>query len=92
MAVLSKLIGIGVGIGVRKASEKALDKVWRKTKGTPPPADPASPSTPWSTALSWAVASGAAVGVSRLLATKGTATAKAKLTGSTAEQRGTSRG
>ena len=86
MAALgSKLVGIATGIVARKASEKVLDKVWMRTKHTSPPADPASPGTPWVEALSWAVASGIAVGVSRLVATKGMATAKLKLTGKAPE-------
>ena len=85
MAVGSKLIGIATGVVVRKISMKVLDKVWRKTKHTEPPADPASPGTPWAEALTWAAASGIAVGVSRLVTTKGAATAKLKLTGKTPE-------
>jgi len=85
MAVGAKLLGIGTGIVVRKISEKALDKVWLKTKHTSPPADPASPGTPWGEALSWAIASGIAVGVARLVATKGAATAKMKITGKAPE-------
>jgi len=81
MAVGSKLIGIATGIVVRKVSMQLLDKVWRKTKHTEPPADPASPGTPWMEALLWAAASGIAVGVGRLVTTKGVATAKQKLTG-----------
>ena len=85
MAVGSKLIGIATGIVVRKVSMQLLDKVWRKTKHTEPPADPASPGTPWLEALTWAAASGVAVGVSRLITTKGVATAKLKLTGKAPE-------
>jgi hypothetical protein len=85
MAVGSKLIGIATGIVVRKISMQVLDKVWRKTKRTEPPADPAAPGTPWLEALTWAAASGVAVGVSRLITTKGVATAKMKLTGKAPE-------
>lgn len=81
MALGSKLIGIGTGIAVRKVSEKGLAAVWKRTKHSDPPADPASPGTPWPEALSYAVASGVAIGVARLVATKGTATAKMKITG-----------
>jgi hypothetical protein len=81
MAMGSKLAGIATGIAVRKVSEKALDKVWRKTRHSEPPADPAAPGTPWSDAISWAVASGIAVGVSRLVASRGMASARIKLTG-----------
>lgn len=85
MAVGSQLIGIASGIVVRKLSMVVLDQVWRKTKHTEPPADPASPNVPWVEALTWAAASGVAVGVGRLVTTKATATAKMKLTGKVPE-------
>jgi hypothetical protein len=85
MAMGSKLVGIATGIAVRKVSTVLLDKVWRKTKHSEPPADPASPGTPWAEALTWAAASGLAVGVTRLVATKGVATARMKLTGQVPE-------
>ena len=85
MAVGSKLVGIATGIVVRKVSDKALEKVWRKTKHSDPPADPASPGTPWAEAVSWAAASGVAMAVARLLATRGMATAKIKMTGEVPE-------
>ena len=85
MAVGSQLIGIATGVVTRKISMAVLDKVWRKTKKTEPPSDPASPGTPWTEALIWAAASGVAVGVSRLVTTKGAATAKMKLTGKVPE-------
>ncbi len=85
MAVGSKLVGIATGIAVRKISDKALAKVWQKTKHQEPPADPASPGTPWGEALSWAAASGVAMAVARLVATRGAATAKMKVTGKAPE-------
>ncbi len=85
MAVGSQLIGIATGVVTRKVSMVVLDKVWRKTKKTEPPADPASPGTPWLEAITWAAASGVAVGVARLVTTKGVATARMKLTGTVPE-------
>lgn len=85
MAVGSKLVGIGTGLVVRKVSDAVISKAWRKTRGSEPPADPASPGTPWAEAISWAVASGVAMAVGRLVATRGTATAKMKLTGKVPE-------
>ncbi len=85
MAVGSKLVGIATGIAVRKATNAALTSAWRRTRHTEPPASPAAPGTPWAEALSWAVASGVAMSVARLLATRGTATAKMKLTGTAPE-------
>ena len=81
MAVGSKLVGIGTGLVVRKLSDALITQVWKKTKRSDPPADPAAPGTPWAEAVSWAVASGVAMAVGRLLATRGTAAAKIKLTG-----------
>ena len=85
MAVGSQLIGIATGVVTRKISMVVLDKVWRTTKKTEPPADPASPGTPWLEAITWAAASGVAVGVARLVTTKGVATARMKLTGQVPE-------
>lgn len=85
MAVGAKLVGIGTGMAVRKISEKGLTKVWQRTKHSDPPADPAAPGTPWPEALSYAVASGVAISVARLLATRGAASAKTKLTGQVPE-------
>ncbi len=85
MAVGSQLIGIATGVVTRKVSMIVLDKVWRKAKKSEPPADPASPGTPWLEALTWAAASGVAVGVGRLVATTGAATARLKLTGKAPE-------
>lgn len=85
MAVGSKLVGIGTGLVVRKASDALITQIWKKTKHSDPPVDPAAPGTPWAEAVSWAVASGVAMAVGRLLATRGTATAKMKLTGKAPE-------
>lgn len=85
MAVGSKLVGIGTGLVVRKVSDALISKAWRRTRHSEPPTDPAAPGTPWADAVSWAVASGVAMAVGRLLATRGTATAKMKLTGKAPE-------
>ena len=53
--------------------------IYDEASGWPDDGIPAG--TPWAEALTWAAASGVAVGVSRLVATKGAATAKTKLTG-----------
>lgn len=79
--VIYRVVGLGAGLAATKAARSALDKGWAKSRGGEPPRNPAVPGTSWSEALSWAVASGIAVGIARLLATKGTASAWAKLTG-----------
>lgn len=77
-----KVVGIGAGVVATKTARKALDKGWDKAKGGEPPRNPAVPGTTWAEALSWAVASGVVIGIAKLLATKGTATAWKKATGS----------
>ncbi len=79
--VLYKTVGLGAGLAATKVARAALDKGWAKTKGGEPPRNPAVPGTSWNEAITWAVASGIAVGIARLLATKGTATAWHKATG-----------
>ena len=81
MAVGSKLVGIATGLVVRTLSVKVMNATWRRTRHTDPPADPNSPNVPWSDALIWAASSGVAVGVMRLVATRGTASAVKKVTG-----------
>ncbi|MCW2621881.1 MAG: hypothetical protein JWL64_1483 [Frankiales bacterium] len=80
--VAYKIIGISAGLAAARVARSALDKGWAKTKGGEPPRNPAVPGTTWSEALTWAVASGVAVAVARLIATKGAASAWTKATGS----------
>jgi hypothetical protein len=77
-----KVVGILAGLLAAKASKAALDLTWRKTKGGDPPRNPAAPGTTWTEAAAWAVASGVAMGLSRLLATRAAAQAWQKATGS----------
>ena len=81
MAVGSQLVGIATGVAVKKASDAFISRIWRKTRRNEPPADPSAPGTPWGDAIAWAVASGIAVAVGRLVATRGTARAVTKVTG-----------
>lgn len=77
-----KVVGITSGLLAARASKAVLEKTWKRTKGTEPPRNPAAPDTTWTEALSWAVASGVALGVARMLATRGAAEAWHKATGS----------
>jgi hypothetical protein len=63
------------------ATRKALTATFRKTTGRPPPANPEAPSTSWQEALGWAAASGAAMGLARMLATRKAAVVYQKSTG-----------
>ncbi len=77
-----KVVGVSSGLVAARTSKKLLDRTWAKTKGGEPPRNPAAPGTSWGEALSWAVATGAAVAVARLLAARGAASAWKKATGS----------
>ncbi len=79
--VVYKVLGIGSGLVAAKLARSALDKGWARTRGGEPPRNPAVPGTTWGEAIAWAVASGVAVAVARLLATKGVASTWAKATG-----------
>jgi hypothetical protein len=80
--VLYKVVGILGGVVAAKLGRSAVEKAWMRThNGEDPPRNPAVPGTSWNDAVMWAVASGIAAGIARLLATKGAASAWAKGTG-----------
>ncbi|MCU1591716.1 MAG: hypothetical protein JWP11_2972 [Frankiales bacterium] len=76
-----KVVGITSGLVAARTTRKVLDKTWTKAKGGEPPRNPAAPGTSWGEALSWAVATGAALAVAKLLAARGAAQAWKKTTG-----------
>ena len=80
--LLWKVVGLLSGAAAGSATRFLLQAAWRRTKGGDPPANPASPSTGWSEALTWAVASGVAMAVTRLVAQRGAAEAWKASTGS----------
>ena len=77
-----KVVGVTTGLAAAKATRKAMDVGWSRTRGGEPPRNPASRETDWSEAIAWAVASGVALGLARLLAARGTARLWEKATGS----------
>ena len=77
-----KAVGSLSGVAAGSATRALLRACWRRTMGGDPPTNPASPSTRWSEALIWAVASGVAMAVTRLIAQRGAAEAWKASTGS----------
>ena len=77
-----KIVGTLTGIAAGTATRKVLQAGWRRTRGGDPPTNPASPSTGWSEAIAWAVASGVAMAVTRLISQRGAAGAWKAATGS----------
>ena len=59
-------------LGAAKLTKNLLSKSWEKRRGSVP-GNPATDDTTWNEALVWAVVSGVAVGVVRLLAQRGVA-------------------
>jgi len=79
--VLYKVVGLGLGLTAAKLSRSVMDKTWAKTRGGEPPRNPATRETTWGEALQWAIASGVAVALARLVAARGAAAAWEKTTG-----------
>ena len=55
------------GLAAATVARKTARLTWKAVTGEPPPDDPRSKDTDWMVAVLWAVASGAAIGVARLL-------------------------
>lgn len=76
-----KVLASGSGLVAAKATGKALDRTWARTRGGEPPRNPADNQVEWREAVLWALASGAAVGLARLVAARGSAGAWRRFTG-----------
>jgi hypothetical protein len=76
-----KLLGTLSAVLAGVAARKLMVKTWRATTGGNPPANPAAPGTQWREAIPYAMASGAAMGLARMLATRKAANYYRKSTG-----------
>jgi hypothetical protein len=77
-----RAVGALSGVAAAAVTRQALSSLWRARKHDDPPANPASPSTSWTDAVTWAVATGVALGVARLVALRGAAAGWRRATGS----------
>lgn len=68
-------------LGAAALAKKAVDKSWTAATGKKPPENPADPDVEIWEAVAWAVASGTAVGVARMLAQRRAASYYARSTG-----------
>ena len=69
-AIMWRILGVGSAVLAGVAARKVLTTAWEKSTGSPPYTNPESPDTSWQEAIAWAVVSGAAVGIARLMATR----------------------
>jgi hypothetical protein len=76
-----KLFGTVSAIVAGIATKKLLEVTWKTATGHAPPANPEHPDVQWWEAVSFAVASGAAIGVARMLTARKAAEYYRKSTG-----------
>ena len=77
-----KLLALAASLVGAIVARKALTLGWRAVKGKEPPANPEHPEVTWAEAASWAIVSGAAVGLARMIAQKRVAASWHRSTGS----------
>jgi hypothetical protein len=64
------LFGLAATLGATMAARKAMTATWKLSTGKKPPSNPEHPDVSMGEAVAWAVASGVAVGLARMLATR----------------------
>lgn len=67
------IVTLAVGTAAAIATRHVVTLAWEKASGQHAPTNPADARTSWPAALSWAVATGVAVGVARVVANRGAA-------------------
>jgi hypothetical protein len=76
-----KIFGTVSAIAAGVATKKLLEVAWKTATGHAPPENPEHPDVQWWEALSFAIASGAAIGVARMLTARKAAEYYRKSTG-----------
>ena len=74
-------VASGVAVAAVTATKPLIEKGWRAALGSEPPGNPAHQDVTWGHALLWALITGAAVGVIRLVAQRLAAGVWQKVTG-----------
>jgi hypothetical protein len=75
------IFSLAAALGSAAVARKTLDKSWKVATGKNPPENPADPDTQIWEAVAWAVVTGAAVALARMLAQRRAASYYAKSTG-----------
>lgn len=76
-----KLAATGAAVVAGIAVRSVLMSLWKSVAKTEPPNNPADPATNWGEAIAWTAATGLAVGVARMVASRGAAAGWQKATG-----------
>jgi hypothetical protein len=76
-----KVLALVASLVAAMVARKTLSLSWRLVSGKEPPANPEHPEVTWPEAASWAVVSGAVVGLARMIAQKRVATTWHRSTG-----------
>ena len=64
------LMALGATVAAGIAARKAMTTSWKVATGKEPPQNPADPDVSMGEAVAWAVVSGVAIGVARMLASR----------------------
>ena len=80
-----KLIGTVSALAAQAVAKKVIISGWKLATGNPPPANPEDSEVSWGEAIAFAIASGAVVGVARLVVTRKVAEYWVRSTGTTPE-------
>ena len=77
-----KLLGTGSALGAGALANAVTKRGWKLATGSNPPDNPEDPDVGWKEAVLWALASGAVIGLARLLAERQAAAYYRRSTGS----------
>jgi hypothetical protein len=80
-SIVWRILGTGSAVLAASAAEHGVRAAWRTATGSEPPALPEDPDTRWGEAVTWALLSGAVIGLARLMATRRAAAYYKKSTG-----------
>src|SRR3954462_608282 len=75
------VFSLAAALGAAAVAKKTIDKSWTVATGKKPPENPADPDVDIREAVAWAVASGTAVGLARMLAQRRAASYYTRSTG-----------
>jgi hypothetical protein len=64
------LAGLAATVGAAMVARKVMTATWKVSTGKKPPTNPEHPDVSMGEAIAWATASGVAVGLARMLATR----------------------